>query len=61
MTNNQTSQNIFISYAITVCNEVKELSHLIKTLYTYKRDNDEIIVLFDNSKKNTEIKSFLIY
>ncbi len=36
-----------ISYAITVCNEIKEIKKLIPILLEGKRENDEIVVLFD--------------
>ena len=37
-----------ISYAITVCNEIKEIKQLISFLLKYKREEDEIVVLMDN-------------
>lgn len=36
-----------ISYAITVCNEHKELDKLLKFLFEHKRTQDEVIVLKD--------------
>ena len=48
-----------ISYAITVCNELKEISRLLNFLHQYKRSEDEIIVLLDNSKSSKEIEDTL--
>ena len=39
-----------ISYAITVCNEFAEVKRLISLLQAIKRDEDEIVVLFDKGK-----------
>jgi glycosyltransferase involved in cell wall biosynthesis len=39
-----------ISYAITVCNEFKEIQNLIHFLLKYKRLKDEIVVLVDMTK-----------
>jgi GT2 family glycosyltransferase len=38
-----------ISYAITVCNELEEVKHLIDFLQQYKHSEDEIVVLYDNN------------
>ena len=43
-----------ISYAITVCNEHKELKTLLEFLFENKRDSDEIVVQYD--KDNTTEK-----
>ena len=37
-----------ISYAITVCNEFKEIQRLINFLLKHKQKQDEIVVLFDS-------------
>ena len=47
-----------ISYAITVCNEIKEIKQLILFLLKYKREKDEIIVLMDN-KGSDEVWEYL--
>ena len=39
-----------ISYAITVCNEFKEIQRLLTFLLTNKRIHDEIVVLVDMTK-----------
>ena len=36
-----------ISYAITVCNELKEIQRLVGFLLTHKRNEDEIVILMD--------------
>ena len=42
-----------ISYAITVCNEIEEIKHLIPFLLEHKRDEDEIVVQQDADYKQT--------
>jgi hypothetical protein len=44
-----------ISYAITVCNELKEIGYLIQFLHQYKRSKDEICVLLDKPKASQEL------
>lgn len=41
-----------ISYAITVCNELEEITRLVAWLTERKRPEDEIVVLMDNSTMN---------
>jgi glycosyltransferase involved in cell wall biosynthesis len=48
-----------ISFAITVCDEYLELQRLITHLLQYKREEDEIVVLFDKSKENKEVEEYL--
>ena len=36
-----------ISYAITVCNEFKEIQELVTFLKEKKRQQDEIVILYD--------------
>jgi glycosyltransferase involved in cell wall biosynthesis len=48
-----------ISYAITVCNELEEIKHLINFLIQHKRPKDEICVLLDDSNATKEIKQIL--
>ena len=51
-----------ISYAITVCNELEEIQKLIPHLLEYKRDEDEIVVLQDESKpgeKTVAVQNYL--
>lgn len=48
-----------ISYAITVCNEGKELQKLLTLLTQYVRERDEIVVLVDLNKFTPEVESIL--
>ena len=48
-----------ISYAITVCNELDEIRRLVDNLSKMKRDEDEIVVLFDKGKGTAEVWSYL--
>jgi hypothetical protein len=43
---------MYISYAITVCNEEKEIKQLLDFIIKYKRSEDEICVLVDKPKAN---------
>ena len=44
-----------ISYAITVCNELKEITILLNFLLDNRRPEDEIVVLFDKGKGTAEV------
>ena len=48
-----------ISYAITVCNEFKEIQNLITLLLNSKRDEDEIVILFDKTNGTPEVREYL--
>ena len=48
-----------ISYAITVCNEFVEIQKLISFLLQHKRDEDEIVVLYDFKNGDKAIEEFL--
>jgi hypothetical protein len=48
-----------ISYAITVCNEFVEIQRLIGFLLENKRDEDEIVVLYDSVNGDSEVEAFL--
>jgi len=48
-----------ISYAITVCNERKEIEKLIGFLLENKHPDDEIVVLFDTNNGTNEVETFL--
>lgn len=48
-----------ISYAITVYNELEEVKRLINFLLSHKREQDEIVILFD-SKGTKEVWDYLI-
>ena len=44
-----------ISYAITVCNELEEVTKLLNVLLKQKRAEDEIVVLFDKGSGTAEV------
>jgi hypothetical protein len=48
-----------ISYAITVCDELKEIKHLLDFLIQNKREKDEIVVLLDDSNSTREMETLL--
>ena len=50
-----------ISYAITVCNELEEISKLLNFLHRYKRYSDEICVLLDKPKASQQLLDELYY
>jgi hypothetical protein len=44
-----------ISYAITVCNELEEVTKLVNFLIENRRLEDEIVILFDKGKGTAEV------
>ena len=48
-----------ISYAITVCNEFVEIQRLVNFIRQNKRQQDEIIILFDQKNGEEEIATWL--
>lgn len=50
-----------ISYAITVCNELEEISRLLNFLHQHKRPEDEICVLLDKPKAPQQLLDELYY
>ena len=48
-----------ISYAIPVCNEFVEIQRLIAFLLENKRDEDEIVVLYDSNNGDKEVETYL--
>ena len=48
-----------ISYAITVCNEFIEIQRLIHFLLQNKRQEDQIVVLYDEANGDPEVEAFL--
>lgn len=46
-----------VSYAITVCNEFTELKNLLQRLVNCLRDDDEIVILVDESNTTDDVKS----
>ena len=48
-----------ISYAITLCNEIKEIQFLLDHLLLHKRKEDEIVILLDEPKAPPELLKIL--
>jgi len=48
-----------ISYAITVCNELEEITKLLDLLQTNIREQDEIVIQFDADNTPEEVVDFL--
>ena len=48
-----------ISYAITVCNELEELTKLLNFLQVYIRKEDEIVVQYDEQSVTDDVKDYL--
>ena len=51
--------NFKISYAVTACNEHKELNELLDFLFEYKRKGDEIVVQVDKSDHTKEVSDVI--
>ena len=49
-----------ISYAITVCNEFLEIQKLVPFLLENKRQQDEIVILFDQKNGDQEVLNYLL-
>lgn len=48
-----------ISYAITVCNEYKELLNLINFITPLKDNNDEIVIVYDQNRVTQKVMDVL--
>jgi hypothetical protein len=48
-----------ISYAITVCNEFVEIQRLVNFLRKNKRQQDEIVILYDQKNGDEEVATWL--
>lgn len=48
-----------ISYAITVCNEFVEIQKLVNFLRENKRQQDEVVILFDQKNGSKEVANWL--
>lgn len=48
-----------ITYAITVCNEFIEIQRLVGFLLQHKRQQDNIVILYDEANGDPEVESFL--
>ena len=49
-----------ISYAITVCTELEEIKRLLPFLLKNKREEDEVVVLYDLTNGSEEVKKYLL-
>ena len=50
---------INVTYAITVCNEIVEITNLIDFLHPRLKKDDEILVQYDSDSATTQIKDYL--
>jgi len=48
-----------ISYAIPVCNELSEIQHLVTHLLHHKRNQDEIVILYDSNNGHEYVEEYL--
>ena len=48
-----------ISYAIPVCNELLEIQRLLEFLIKNKREEDEIVILYDSQNGSEKVEEFL--
>ena len=48
-----------ISYAITVCNEFVEIQNLVSFLLENKRNEDEIVILYDSNNGEEGVEEYL--
>tara|TARA_R100001443_G_C3326394_1_gene171330 strand:- start:62 stop:694 length:633 start_codon:yes stop_codon:yes gene_type:complete len=48
-----------ISYAVPVCNEINELERLVSFLLEHKREEDEIVILFDSQNGTKTVEEYL--
>lgn len=48
-----------ISYAVTVCDEINELTRLIPFLESKKRNGDEIVIQYDSKNVSNEVMNYL--
>ena len=48
-----------ISYGITVCNEARELQHLIEFIHPLLDKEDEIVVVYDDNRVTGEVLDVL--
>lgn len=48
-----------VSYAITVCNEELEIKKLINVLTSYRKEGDEIVILYDKPKGTDSLTEYL--
>lgn len=51
---------INITYAITVCNELEEITNLINFLHPRVKPDDEILIQYDEEKVTDSVKQYLL-
>jgi len=51
---------INITYAVTVCNELKEITELINFLHPKIQKDDEILIQYDSQSVTSQVKDYLI-
>ena len=49
-----------VSFAITVCNEIKEIKRLVSFVLEHKRAQDEIVILYDENNGDPDVLKFLL-
>jgi hypothetical protein len=52
-------KKVNISYGVTVCNEAEELDSLLKFLFKFVDENDEVVVLQDVTVNNAHVTSVI--
>ena len=50
---------INVTYAITVCNELVEITNLINFLHPRLKKDDEILVQYDSESATSQVKDYL--
>lgn len=50
---------VSISYAITVCNELEEITKLLNFLQLHIREEDEIVIQYDKKGATKDVKEYL--
>ena len=48
-----------VSYAIPVCNEIKEIKRLTQFLIDTKNEQDEIVILVDETNHTAEVRDYV--
>lgn len=48
-----------ISYCVSVCNELVEIMKLVESLTKNKKQDDEIVILFDSDKGSKKVEEYL--
>ena len=48
-----------ISYAVPVCNEIDEIKRLTEFLLEHKREEDEIVILVDETNHTPEVRGYV--